>query len=273
MKTILHNRIHLKVIFIIILLLISGNISIAGEKLWNNKKCAVVLTYDDALNVHLDNVIPLFDSLGIKGTFYLPGYFPGFRERMKDWAAASARGHELGNHTLFHPCEGQMPGREWVNSDYDLKKYTVQRMTDEINMANVVLESIDGKKDRTFAYPCGDMEAGDSSYVNKIKNEFAAARGVQGKMQKPDDVDLFNIGCFMINNQPGEELINMVKEAESTGSLLVFLFHGVGGEHSINVSSEAHRQLVMYLKENEKDIYIAPMAEIAKYIKTTRGTR
>ena len=33
-------------------------------------------TYDDALNVHLDNVIPALDSLNLKGTFYLSGYFP-----------------------------------------------------------------------------------------------------------------------------------------------------------------------------------------------------
>ena len=41
---------------------------------WQGKKCAVVLTYDDALNVHLDNVIPLLDSLNFKGTFYLTAF-------------------------------------------------------------------------------------------------------------------------------------------------------------------------------------------------------
>jgi peptidoglycan-N-acetylglucosamine deacetylase len=30
---------------------------------WHHKKCAVVLTYDDALNVDLDNALPLLDSL------------------------------------------------------------------------------------------------------------------------------------------------------------------------------------------------------------------
>lgn len=40
---------------------------------WRNKRCAVVLTYDDALDVHLDHVIPQLDSSGFKGTFYLTG--------------------------------------------------------------------------------------------------------------------------------------------------------------------------------------------------------
>jgi peptidoglycan-N-acetylglucosamine deacetylase len=258
-------------ILLLINLFVYYSLSMAQGKDWNSKKCAVVLTYDDALNVHLDNVIPLLDSLGLKATFYLPGYFPGFKERMNDWAAAAQKGHELGNHTLFHPCEGQAPGREWVNPDYDLSKYTVQRMTDEINMANVVLESLDRIKKRTFAYPCGDMNAGDSSYVSKIKNEFVAARGVEGKMQKLPDVDLFNIGCYMINNQSGDELIEMVKTAVQNNSLLVFLFHGVGGEHSINVSLQAHSQLVHFLKENEKDIYIAPLVEVAEFITENRA--
>jgi sialate O-acetylesterase len=68
---------------------------------WKNRKCAVVLTYDDALNVHLDKVIPALDSLAMKGTFYLSAFYPGCKSRIADWRAAS-KGHELGNHTLFH---------------------------------------------------------------------------------------------------------------------------------------------------------------------------
>jgi len=92
---------------------------------WNGKKCAVVLTYDDALNVHLDNAIPLLDSLGFKGTFYLSGYFPGCRDRLSDWQTAGENGHELANHSLFHPCTGGIPGRDWVKPDYDLSSYTM----------------------------------------------------------------------------------------------------------------------------------------------------
>ena len=43
-----------------------------------------------------------------------------------------------------------------------MSKYTVQRMVDEIRMNNILLEAIDGKTKRTFAYTCGDMKIGDS---------------------------------------------------------------------------------------------------------------
>ncbi len=234
---------------------------------WQNKKCAVVLTYDDALNVHLDNVIPILDSLGLKGTFYVPGYFPGFKEHINDWKSVAMKGHELGNHTLFHPCEGKALGREWVKSDYDLSTYTLQRIVDEIDMENTLLEVLDGKTKRTFAYPCGDMKAGDSSYVNKIKETFSGARGVEGKMQKIDEIDLYNVGSYMISGQSGDELIALVKNAIEKNALVVFLFHGVGGEHSLNVTLDAHRTLLRFLKQNEKDVWVAPLIDIVEYIK------
>jgi peptidoglycan/xylan/chitin deacetylase (PgdA/CDA1 family) len=234
---------------------------------WHNKKCAVVLTYDDALSVHLDHAIPLLDSLGLKATFYLSGYFPDFRQRVSDWKSVAKQGHELGNHTLFHPCEGKSPGREWVKPDYDLNKYTTQRMVDEIAMANTLLEALDGKTKRTFAYPCGDMKAGDSSYVDRIRRSFVAARRVGGEMQRMNEIDLYDIHCYMISGQSGDELIGLVKKAMESNALLVFLFHGVGGEHDLNVALDDHRKLLYFLKQNEQDIWVAPLIEIAEYVK------
>lgn len=59
-----------------------------GVKVWNNKQCAVVLTYDDAIDVDLDNVVPALDSLNLKGTFYLIGSSPVVEKRMAEWRAA-----------------------------------------------------------------------------------------------------------------------------------------------------------------------------------------
>jgi peptidoglycan/xylan/chitin deacetylase (PgdA/CDA1 family) len=257
--------------FLIVLSTLFVNTLPAQDKApWHEKKCAVCLTYDDALNVHLDHVIPILDSLGFRGTFYISGYFPAFAERSPEWKSVANKGNELGNHTLFHPCEGKAPGREWVKPDYDLSDYSVQRMVDEIKMANILLHAYDGKSQRTFAYPCGDTKAGDSSYVDAIKNVFAAARGVAGKMQKMDEIDLYDIGAYVINGQSGDELIGLVKNAMEQNALIVFLFHGVGGEHSLNVALHDHSRLLHFLKENEKDIWVAPLVEIAGFVKEHR---
>ena len=238
-----------------------------SQGLWHNKKCAVALTYDDALNVDLDNAIPALDSLGLKASFYLSGYSGAVTNRINDWRAIAKNGHELGNHTLYHPCTGG-PGRGFVTADYDLGKYSIRRITDEMRMTNTLLKAIDGKTKRTFAYPCGDTKIGDSLYISSMKNEFIASRGVRSEMSKVGQVDLYNINCFAINGETGEQLIALVKKAMETNTLLVFLFHGVGGGHSLNVSLEAHRQLLQFLKQNQKDIWVAPMIDIAEYIKS-----
>src|SRR5262245_28561218 len=115
----------MKRIFSLLIILFATKLFAQNEGPWNNKKCAVVLTYDDALNVHLDNVIPVLDSLGLKTTFYLSASFPGCKNRITEWRKVSTKGYELGNHTLFHPCIGNAPGREWVNPETDMSRYSV----------------------------------------------------------------------------------------------------------------------------------------------------
>ena len=234
--------------------------------IWNGKSCAIVLTYDDGLNVDLNNVIPALDSVGLKGTFYISDYFDGLKDQIFKWRKAAAEGHELGNHTVWHPCEGGRPGREFVKPDVDLNNYTVVRMVREIRTMNNILKAIDGKSERTFAYPCGDMKIHDTVYLDGLKTDFIAARGVTAEMQTIDKVDLYNIGCYTINGQNGDELIDLVKQAMNTHTLLVFLFHGVGGEHNLNVSLEAHSSLLHFLQQKEKDIWVAPMIDVSKYI-------
>jgi peptidoglycan/xylan/chitin deacetylase (PgdA/CDA1 family) len=238
---------------------------------WNNKQCAVVLTYDDAIDVDLDNAIPALDSMKFRGTFYLIGSSPVLAKRLPEWRRAAQRGHELGNHALMHPCDGSRPGRGFVTPDNDLSKYTVSRAVSEIRAHNVLLNAIDGKTARTFAYPCGDLQIGGVKFYDQLKDDFVGARGVTGGLQTAAEVDLTNIDSYMINGQTGDQLIDLVKKAQQSGTVLVFLFHGVGGGHTLNVDLKAHRQLLRYLKAQEKNIWVAPMVEVAEKIKTVQS--
>ncbi|GAB3847275.1 polysaccharide deacetylase family protein [Hymenobacter terrigena] len=251
-------------------LLAAGRFSAAaqGANSWNNKACAVVLTYDDAIDVDLDNVVPALDSAKFRGTFYLIGSSPVVMRRLGEWRQAAQRGHELGNHALFHPCDGSLPGRGFVKPDHDLHTYTVARAVDEIRANNTLLAAIDGKAIRTFAYPCGDRLIGGVAFYDQLRTDFGAARGVAPGLQTAAQVNLDNVNCYSINGQSGQYMIDLVKQARQSHTLLVFLFHGVGGGHPLNVGLAAHRQLLRYLKANENDIWIAPMVEVAQKIKT-----
>jgi sialate O-acetylesterase len=258
----------------ITLAIISAGLLLAGtsaryvqqDNSWHGKQCAVVLTYDDAIDVDLDNVLPALDSMKLKGTFYLIGSSPVVSKRMDEWRHAAMEGHELGNHSMFHPCDGSAPGRSFVTPDNDLERYTVTRAVNEIRATNTLLKAIDGKDKRTFAYPCGDRKIGDKYFYDGVKNEFVAARGTNSGLQTAKQVDLANIECYAINGQSAAYMIDLVKKAKETHTLLVFLFHGVGGGHSLNVGLKEHSQLLHYLKSQEKDIWIAPMVDVAEWI-------
>ena len=260
----------MKKIFLIIATFLSLIGSSQSGRPWHGKKCAVVVTYDDAINQHLDNAIPVLDSLGLKATFYLTAFSTSMQTRLNEWKKLAVTGHELGNHTLFHPCIGGT-GREWVSKEYDLNNYSVKRMVDETRMTNLFLHALDGKTKRTFAFTCGDMKIGDSLFINAMKNDFVAARAVRNEMHKINEIDLYNLDCYMVNNHSFDQMKDWVDKALQSNSLLVILFHGVGGGNALNVSLPAHRELLQYLKKNEKDIWIAPMIEVAEFIKDTKA--
>ena len=268
-KISISNDIHLLKMGIGILVIYFFTISytFAQEVKENRHKCTVCLTYDDGLDIDLDNVIPVLDSLGLKATFYVPVNSESLNKRMNEWRAIAKNGHELGNHTSFHPCAGKSMKRDWVSSDYDLDTYSMQRMVDEIKLANSFLKSIDGKTKRTFAYTCGDQKIGNEDIWDKIKDEFVAARGVNGEMPTLDEIKFNNIGSYMMADKSGEEMIELVKLAMKNNSLIVFLFHGVGGGHNINVSLKEHSKLLHFLKEHENDIWVAPFIDVVEYAK------
>jgi sialate O-acetylesterase len=234
---------------------------------WKGKKAAVVITYDDAIDEHLDNALPVLDSLGLKASFYVTGFAPSVQQRLNDWKKLATNGHELGNHTLFHPCMGNTPGREWVTDENDLSKYTVKRMENEIRMTNLFLQALDGKTERTFAYTCGDMRIADSSFIDGMRHDFVAARAVRNEMHNIQEIDLYNVDCFMINNHTAAQMEAWVKKAIESGSLLVILFHGVGGGNALNVSLQEHSRFLHYLKQEESNIWVAPMLEVAQHIR------
>ena len=257
--------IKIQTVLFLFLLLIAADCFAQKTKPWNGKKAAVVLTYDDAINQHLDNAVPLLDSLGLKATFYVTAFSTSMQQRMNEWKQLAKHGHELGNHTLYHPCAGGA-GREWVSKEYDLNTYTVKRIEEEIKMTNLFLQALDGKTKRTFAFTCGDMKIGDSFFINSMKKDFVAARAVRNEMHPINKVDLYNVDCYMVNNHSFEEMKTWVDKAIQTQSLLVLLFHGVGGGNGLDVSLAAHRKLLIYIKQKEKEIDIRPMVEMAEHI-------
>ncbi len=85
----------------------------------NGKRAAVSLTFDDSRLSQIDAGLAVLRKQGVKATFYAQA--PGVEKRLEGWKQAVAEGHEIGNHTVTHPCTGNYPfSRNNALEDYDL---------------------------------------------------------------------------------------------------------------------------------------------------------
>jgi peptidoglycan/xylan/chitin deacetylase (PgdA/CDA1 family) len=247
-----------------------SQITLAADKpfQWpNGAKAAINLAYDDAVPSQLDNAIPALDKYGLKGSFYLTLSAETVATRMAEWRKAAANGHELANHTLFHQCSAAGPGREWVHPDNDLDKTNAVQLAAQIRVGNTMLHAIDGKTERTFTTPCGDLKAAGTEYLPLVKSEFVAAKAAFGRaVPSMKTLDPYAVVVATPANVSGKELIAAVKEAAAKGTMMNFTFHGIGGDH-LSISNEAHEELLKYLADN-KDIYWTDtFITIMKYVK------
>lgn len=237
--------------------------------LWpEGKKAAVCLTYDDGLDCHLDVAVPALDKYGFKGTFYCTGSSSSLNRRVKDWRSIAGNGHELGNHTLFHPCDGDR--FDWVKPEYNLNAYTLEQLMSELRTANTLLEAVDGNLERSFAYTCTNYTIKGVSFIDSVRTLFPSARGQGPVPENMKDVDLYYMPSWGVSDPGAEELIAFVKEAEKKGTIAVFMFHSVGGGY-LNVSAEAHEALLFYLAENRESIWTDTFLEVTDYISLKAG--
>lgn len=234
-------------------------------------KAAVNLAYDDAINSQLDNAISQLDKYGLKGSFYLVLGSDTISKRLDEWRTAAAHGHELGNHTLFHQCSRKPAGREWVTPENDIDTISVAQLAAQIRLGNSMLHAIDGKTERTFTTPCGDLLAGGENYVPAIKSEFVAIKSAPGGVT-PDmrTLDPYAVSVAAPTGVTGKQLIDIVKQAAAAGTMANFTFHGIGGDH-LAVSKEAHEELLQYLAANKDVYWTDTFIDIMKYVKEQRA--
>ncbi|MDP2714366.1 polysaccharide deacetylase family protein [Rheinheimera sp.] len=232
----------------------AGTVMAAPFSWPNGAKAAVSLAYDDSLATQLDIALPALNAHGLKASFYLQLSGPLISQRLADWRAAAAQGHELGNHTLFHQCSAAKPGRDWVAAENDLDNISAVQLVQQIRLANSMLFAIDGQTERTFTAPCGDELAGGQAYLPLIYSDFVAIKAKTG----PIITDMTKLNVHAVEviapvGSSGAELIALVKQAAQHGTMVNFTFHGIGGDH-LSVSAQAHAELLAYLAAN-RDIY------------------
>jgi len=249
------------------LLLLFSSFAFGQQKItWpQHKKAVIVLTYDDAINSQLDIAIPQLDAAHLKGTFFLIGYSSA--ANIPRWRAVAAKGHELANHTLYHPCLSNTNGIKEKSSD----AYSLFSIVREIGMMNNFLFAIDGKQTRTYAYPCTETKVDGESYVEALRKSGFIKYARIGGDENAVITDFKNLDPLLVpswavsEGTPGDKLIGFVKKVEESGGMGVFMFHGIGGDY-ITTPAQAHQELVDYLQQHKNDILVLTFQQAMDYI-------
>ncbi|MFL6548485.1 MAG: polysaccharide deacetylase family protein [Povalibacter sp.] len=220
-------------------------------QLWpHGRKAAIALTYDDSLKSQLDFVVPQLDAAGLKGTFFLMGRQVG--DQVERWRAVAASGHELGNHTVNHPCARatyDMPAQ------YNSEAYSVDVLLTEIGVMNDFLQALDHKTSHSFATPCDQHIVGGADYLAPMQQAHLASF-IRDRHTLPDFISYTG---FV--GKSGPDMIKWIEDVARKGGAGVIVFHGVGGDY-LSVSADDHQQLVTYLKAHEQEIWTTTFSDV-----------
>lgn len=237
----------------------SLSVTAAPVKWPGEQKVAISLSYDDALLSQLQHAIPALNRHSLKASFYLSLSSPVVQTHIQQWRQAAEQGHELGNHTLFHPCSKRMLGRDWVKSYNDLSTIPVEEMRQRLITANAFLYALDGKTQRTFTPPCFDTRAADGNYVELVRHLFVSVKG---------DEKLPSGFAHLYMPEEGASAKKMIAEIQRIArraKLINVLFHGVGGDY-LAVDAGEHEKLLQYLAGNEDRYWVDTYLNIIQHV-------
>jgi len=229
-------------------------------------RAALSLSFDDARASQVDVGLDVLDAYGVKATFFV---VPSAMEpRLAGWKRAVAAGHEIGNHSLTHPCSGNFP---WARQKA-LEEFTLDRIRRELVDTNARVKELLGVTPETFAYPCGQTFVGrgkeTKSYVPVVAELFVAGRGWLA--ESPNDAafcDLAQVLGMEMDGKDFEQLLPLLDQSRETGGWLVLGGHeiGEGGRQTTRVAML--RTLLPYARDPAHRIWLAPVGTVAKYVR------
>jgi peptidoglycan/xylan/chitin deacetylase (PgdA/CDA1 family) len=257
----------------LVLLTISGSSQVRAQKepfKWpEGKKIALSLSFDDARGSQATVGIPFLNQYNVKGTFYL---VPAAAEKqIEGWKKAVSSGHEIGNHSVNHPCSGNFA---WARPNA-LENYTLDQMKAELTDANKRIEQLLGVKPEVFAYPCGGTFVGrglhTKSYVPVVAELFFTGRGwLDEGPNDPEFGDFAQLTGMEMDGKDFEQILPLIEQTRAGGQWLILAGHEMGEGGSQTTRLSMLKKLIAYAQDPANGIWIAPVGTVAKYIKANR---
>ena len=236
----------------------------------DGKRAALSLSFDDARQSQVDGGLALLDKHNVKATFYVVP--SDVERRLEGWKKVVASGHEIGNHSLNHPCTGNFA---WSRQKA-LEDYTIEKMRDELQQANRRIKELLGVTAESFAYPCGQTFVGRGvdtrSYVPVVATLFSSGRTWQDETPNdPGFCDLAQATGVEMDGRDIEQILPILEKARENGQWVVLAGHDIGQGGSQTTRVAMLEKLMSYANDPANKIWIAPVGTIAKHIRERRS--
>ena len=229
------------------------------------KRGAVSLSFDDARPSQVDAGVPILNRHGVRATFYV--WPRNLALRVESWKQAVAAGHEIGNHTVSHPC-GANYCFDWTDP---LEDFTLDRMERELLEANDEVQKLLGVRPTSFAYPCGQTYVGKGaqcrSYVPLVAKHFTVGRSAFDECSNnPFVMDLAQAYALSMDDSSRERLQGLVDAALAAGNWLMLLGHNVRSEPGQTVNEETLDWLCSYLTDAKLGAWVDTDSTIGAFV-------
>ncbi|GAA4448636.1 polysaccharide deacetylase family protein [Nibrella saemangeumensis] len=231
----------------------------------DGKRVAVSLSFDDARLSNVDVGTPLLDQYGVKATFFVVP--DAVKQRLDGWKKAVASGHEIGNHSVAHPCSGNFP---WARQKA-LEHYTLDQMRSELLDANKQVQALLGVKPEVYAYPCGQTFVGrgrdTKSYVPIVADLFRAGRGwLDEGPNDPAFCDMAQLYGMEMDGKDFGQILAVLEKAREAGHWVVLAGHEIGESGNQTTRVAMLKQLCEYANNPANGVWLAPIGTVAAYI-------
>ena len=233
------------------------------------KRVAISLTFDDARQSQITQGIPLLDQYGTKATFYVS--ISNLDGGLDAWKKAAMNGHEIGNHTLKHPCSGNFS----FIYDRALEDYTLDKMRHELVEANNTIENMLDVTPVSFAYPCGQKFVGRGrnlkSYVPLVAEYFMTGRGWMDEWANaPAFCDMANLMAMELDGKDFGQVKQIIDRTLKNGGWLIFCGHETAEAGRQTTYLSTLKALCEYARDPANGIWLDTVQSVADHIRKQR---
>ena len=223
-----------------------------------NKKAAVSLRFDDNLESHVNDAIPLLNDHAIRATFMVNPGRSTFKEHEHFWCySVPAMGHELGNHTMHH--HGAR---------------SIEEARYEIGEPAKYIRAINPRKGPLLVFASGGGEKWGGKHWEEADPLY---KELVKEYQLIDLYDGKHPAYGADSTTTADDLYLQVQTAIAEGKHQAFSFHQIGSPRikdfiyymlkgrTMSFSKGEFQRFLDKLRNASSEVWIAPLGEILKY--------